>query len=110
MTRAFDELMSCSGKWHVEAKGDVRDFYTWKRSGGAKEIVTRKPTKLAYVAPDVIATNVTPPSMQVGRQTLHFFPDAVFVVSGKQVGAIRYSNLDVQWKQSAFIEEKSGSG
>src|SRR2546430_93338 len=63
LTHAFDDMMSCAGKWHMQASGDVRDLKTWKQSGGATQLVTNKPTNLAYAAPNVVATNITPPSI-----------------------------------------------
>ena len=35
VTRAFDEMMACAGKWHREAQGAVHDLATWKRNAGA---------------------------------------------------------------------------
>jgi len=107
MTHAFDDMMRCSGKWHLQASGVVRDLNTWKHSAGATQTVSSKATTLAYSVPKVIATNITPPSIQAGRQTIHFFPDVAFVVEGNKVGAIGYGNLDVQWKPSPFIEERT---
>ena len=87
MTHAFDDMMRCSGKWYLQASGVVRDLNTWKHSAGATQIVSSKATTLAYSVPKIIATNITPPSIQAGRQTVHFFPDAAFVVQGNKVGA-----------------------
>jgi hypothetical protein len=106
VTQAFDEMLACAGKWHIEAQGAIHDLATWKRNAGANNLVRRKSATLAYSAPKIIASNITPPSIQVGRQTIYFFPDAAFVVDGKQVGAVGYDDLSISWTTGRFIEEK----
>lgn len=107
VTAAFDEFMKSAGKWHVEAGGLVTDLTTWKRNAGASHIVRKKPTVLAYNLPSIIKSNVTPPALAVGRQVLFFLPDVVLVVDGKQIGAVAYSDLRIQYQDSRFIEEAS---
>jgi hypothetical protein len=51
VTQAFDEMMACAGKWHVETHGEVHDLATWKRQAGATGLVKKKATRLAYGAP-----------------------------------------------------------
>lgn len=105
LTSAFDGLNGCSGKWHVAAGGAVTDLTTWKRNAGASHIISKKPTSLAYNLPKVLAANITPPSAQVGLQTLYFLPDCVLVAHGAKVGAVGYSDLELRWQDSNFIEE-----
>ena len=107
MTRAFDEMMACAGKWHREAQGAVHDLATWKRNAGAGRLVKRKLTDLAYATPKVIASNIKPPLIQFGRQSVYFFPDAAFVIDGKKVGAISYDNISIQGEGFSFIEEET---
>ena len=104
VTRAFDKMMACAGKWHREAQGDVHDLATWKRNAGAGRLVKRKSTDLAYATPGVIASNIKPPLIRFGRQSVYFFPDTAFVVDGKQVGAISYDNISIQGEGISFIE------
>ena len=68
LTEAFDLMMSCSSKWHIEAGGAVRDLTTWKQNAGASHLVQKSPTSLNYSLPSIIVSNVTPPALQVGRQ------------------------------------------
>lgn len=105
LTAAFDGLSGSTEKWHVAAGGQVNDLTTWKRNAGASHIVSKKPTSLAYALPKVVASNITPPSAQVGVQTLYFLPDLVLVVHGAKVGAVGYANLDLRWQDSNFIED-----
>jgi hypothetical protein len=107
VTEAFDQLVACAGKWHIEAKGAIHDLTTWKRNAGATSLVNRKAARLTYATPKVIASNITPPSIEFGRQTIYFFPDSAFVVDGKGVGAIGYDDLSILNEESAFIENES---
>jgi hypothetical protein len=92
------------------AQGAVDDLTTWKRNAGATGLVRRKSASLAYATPKVIASNITPPSAQFGRQSIYFFPDAAFVIEGKQVGAISYNNISIHGENSAFIEQDTVPG
>jgi len=104
VTRAFDRLAACQGKWHVAAGGAVQDLTTWKRNAGATHLVTKNPTALSYALPKVLRCNITPPALRVGRQTIYFLPDAAFVVAGSGVGAVSYGDLRLTWQDSNFIE------
>lgn len=105
MIEAFDVLASCAGKWHVAAGGAVQDLTQWKRNAGASHVVQKAPTTLAYALPGVVSSNLTPPSVKVGAQTLYFFPDIVLIEHRKSFGAVGYGGLDLQWQDSNFIED-----
>jgi len=107
LTRAFDTLCGCAATWHVEAGGAVRDLTTWKRNAGASHIVRKKPTLLGYKLPTVVKSNITPPAMHVGKQTIYFLPDVALVEDGARFGAVGYQTLQVAWQDSNFIEEGS---
>lgn len=107
LTQAFDQLAASSMKWHVDAGGAVRDLHTWKRNAGATTILDKRPTEFGYALPRVLKTNVTPPSMKVGKETLYWLPDVVLVVESGKVGAVAYDMLDIQWQDSRFIEEEA---
>lgn len=103
--RCFDAMAACIGKWHVEAGGAVRDLTTWKRNAGATHIVRKKPTALGYKLPSAVRCNLTPPALHVGRQVIYFFPDVAVIDDGRRVGAVGYSDLQITWQDSNFIEE-----
>jgi len=102
---AFDALNACAGKWHIEAGGAISDLTTWKRNAGASYLVKRTATKLAYALPKVIKSNITPPSMHVGKQVIYFLPDVALVSHNSRYGAVSYSDLRVRWQESRFIED-----
>lgn len=104
LVQGFDALNGCAGKWHIEAGGAIQSLAAWKRNAGASHLVNRKATTLAYSLPSVIKSNVTPPAIHVGRQTMFFMPDVVFMQDGKRIGAVGYSDLRIRWQDSRFIE------
>ena len=104
LTVAFDQLLACQGKWHVDAGGAVQDVHAWKRNAGASPLIDRRPTTFAYALPTVLKANITPPAMRVGKETLLFLPDVVLVVEKDKVGAVAYDALNVRYDQSGFIE------
>lgn len=99
---AIDELAACGGKWHVEAEGAVDDR---KRHAGASSVVRRKPTQLAKGEPPFVKTNLSLPSILVGRQTLWFFPDRLLVFEPGGVGAVSYEQIKIERRQTRFIED-----
>lgn len=107
MTRAFDVLRTCAGIWHVDAGGAVRDIHTWKRNGGASHILDKRPTSFSYSLPRVIKSNITPPAIKSGKETLYFLPDFLLVVENAKIGAVAYERLNIQWQDSYFIENQA---
>ena len=110
LTGAFDNLMSCVGKWHVDSGGVVRDIHAWKRNAGAGHLIDRRPTVFSYALPRVLKSNVTPPAMKVGKETIYFLPDVALVVEGNKVGAVAYDALDIRFQDSNFIETNTVPG
>lgn len=102
---AFDGLNGCAGKWHIEAGGAINDLTTWKRNAGASHLVKRTATKLGYALPKVIKSNITPPSMYVGKQVIYFMPDVALISHNSRFGAVSYSDLRIRWQESRFIED-----
>ena len=105
VTEAFDVMMACEGKWHVSAGGAVRDLTTWKQNAGASHVVDKKPTSLDYSLPPVIKSNITPPSIGVGTQRVHFLPDVMLIEDNEKIGAIGYADLELRSQNTRFIED-----
>ncbi|ESX14101.1 hypothetical protein X767_29735 [Mesorhizobium sp. LSJC264A00] len=101
---AFETLTGCAGRWHVAAGGKIENLTAWKRNAGASMLVDKKPTTLTSSLPKVVRSNVTPPSIHVGRQVLFFMPDLVLVKDGNRYGAVGYADLQTQFAPSNFIE------
>lgn len=105
LVETFDRLAACGGKWHVAAGGAVRDMHTWKTNAGASHLVSKSPTQLNYSLPSVLKSNITPPSIGVGKQTLFLLPDVALLEHGGRFGAIAYADLVISHQLSRFIEE-----
>jgi hypothetical protein len=107
LAKAFDGLSGCVGKWHIDAGGAVRDLHSWKRNAGAGHIVDKRPTTFDYSLPRVVKSNITPPAIKSGKETLYFLPDFLLVVESEKVGAVAYDNLSIEWQDSNFIENEA---
>lgn len=99
---SFGLLSSSSSKWHVEAEGAVKDR---KRNAGATNLIKRTSISLGIGNPPYVKTNVSVPSIPVGKQTLYFFPDKVLIFEPNGVGAVSYSNLRISVENTRFIED-----
>lgn len=99
---AFEQVSSCSSKWHVEAEGAVKDR---KRNAGATSIIKRTSISLTKGNPPYVKTNISVPSIPVGKQTLYFFPDKMLVFEINGVGAVSYQNLNILVEDTRFIED-----
>jgi hypothetical protein len=98
---AFDELTRCGRVGHIGAKGAVKDT---KYHAGASTLVKRKTIRPSTSPPPRVKTNIAVPSIPVGRQTLHFFPDRILVFDRNGVGSIGYDALEVDVQETRFIE------
>jgi hypothetical protein len=67
--------------------------------------VDRRPTFFGYSLPKVVKCNITPPTMQVGKETLYLLPDLMLVVEKDKVGAVAYDTLSIRFQDSTFIED-----
>ena len=101
---SFGQLSSSSSKWHVEAEGAVKDR---KRNAGATSVIERTLISLGLGNPPYVKTNVSVPSIPVGKQTLYFFPDKVLIFEPNGVGAVSYPNLRISVESTRFIEDGS---
>lgn len=95
-------LAGCSRVWHIEAEGAVRDR---KYHAGASHLVRRQPTRIRLAEPPYLTTNIATVAIEVGRQTLHFFPDRLLVYDPGGVGAVAYRDLKLDPARTTFIED-----
>lgn len=110
LLEAFQILAACNAKWHVAAGGAVRDLDTWKRNAGASHIISKSAIQLTFSLPAELKSNVTPPSMPVGKQVLYFLPDVILLKHDGRFGAIGYDTLRVCHQSTRFIEDGAVPG
>lgn len=102
MHSGANALATASAAWHVSSHAAVFDR---KYHAGANTVVQRQPTRFVVTAPPFVQTNVQTIAVNVGGQTLHFFPDRVLVYDSNGVGAVSYQSLQVRVSSTRFVEE-----
>lgn len=95
-------LASADATWHVSSHARVFDR---KYHAGAGTVVERKPTRFLSAPPPFVQTNIRTVAVNVGTQTLHFFPDRVLIYDAKGVGAVSYQGLQVLVSSTRFVED-----
>ncbi|RXK64270.1 DUF4236 domain-containing protein [Stenotrophomonas sp. MA5] len=95
-------LASANATWHVSSHARVFDR---KYHAGAGTVVERKPTRFVSAPPPFVRTNIQTIAVNVGTQTLHFFPDRVLIYDANGVGAVSYQGLQVLVSSTRFIED-----
>jgi hypothetical protein len=107
LQNAFDQMAASKAHWHVAAAADCTDP---KRNAGASSLLARGRIRLRKAAPSYVKTNVDPPMVSAGKQTLYFFPDRVFVFESAAVGVVPYADLVMKVRTSRFIEQEGVPG
>ena len=95
-------LASANATWHVSSHARVFDR---KYHAGAGTVVERKLTRFVSTPPPFVQTNIQTIAVNVGTQTLHFFPDRVLIYDANGVGAVSYQGLQVLVSSTRFIED-----
>jgi hypothetical protein len=95
-------LASANATWHVSSHARVFDR---KYHAGAGTVVERKLTRFQSTPPPFVQTNIQTVAVNVGTQTLHFFPDRVLIYDANGVGAVSYQGLQVLVSSTRFIED-----
>jgi hypothetical protein len=104
LRNAFARLAGCGGVWHVEAAGQTTD---WKRNAGVSTLERRTNNCPTISRPPRVECNVDVPSLSTGRTHLYFFPDRLLVYDSSGVGAVSYTDLNVQAGETRFVEDES---
>lgn len=100
----FDSLSKLSAAnrvWFTETSARVTDK---KYHSGADSLIDRATAAIKVKKPQKIKTNIDIIAIVFGKQTLYFFPDKIFIYEGKNVGAISYSELEIDIGTTQFIE------
>lgn len=95
------DLGKCGRVWRVQGTSAVQDS---KYHSGMGEIVHRSVIKPAEKLPPLIKSNLPVVKLPLSPSTMYFFPDRIFIFSGREVGAVSYSDLEIQVTQSEFVE------
>ncbi|WP_420971986.1 hypothetical protein [Bradyrhizobium sp. B120] len=102
LSRAFGVMASCSGLWRIPLEKQETD---WKRNAGASKTVQRTRIAFARSKPPLVASNVDFLQLPLGKETIYLTPDAVLVVVGGAIAAMKYADVDLSYQQTRFIED-----
>lgn len=95
--------MSQSNKlWRITQLSTVVDR---KYSSGAGQSVHRVPCVSSSEVPFPFKCNVPTISFKSKKETLLFLPDKLFIIQGRSVGALNYSDIQITANASQFVED-----
>lgn len=86
--------------WQIISEDSINK----KVSGGADRGINRIAAKAINKVPFFIRPNVTPFGLQLKKKQLFFLPDKLLVISGRKVGAINYTDVQMGLGVTNFIE------
>jgi Protein of unknown function (DUF4236) len=104
LLNALQTLASSTRIWRVLSQ---QGFVDGKYNAGANTLLKKKPSFVLLAAPAHVQTQLAVWSLKLDDQTLYFFPDRILVYEGNRVGAVNYSGLSVDVRQTRFVEENS---
>ncbi len=90
--------------WQIITAAQIQDS---KAHGGAKTSVTRIPSKAINKVPYFLKTNIKPFGLQLKKKQLFFLPDKLLIIDGRKVGALNYSDINLNLGKTNFIESES---
>ena len=102
--RLFEALSRTSAIWSVKTQINHGD---WKRNAGAGISVARQSVRVGFGAPPNVLTNAVVGFMELGGQTLYFFPDRLMIFGAGDVAAIGYESLMPTWDRVRFVEDQT---
>lgn len=100
---AFARVCAADRFWLIQSEARVLDR---KYHAGAGQSIRRTPVCPALGLPLRMRSNVTPPRIPAGRQTLYLFPDRLLVFDRGKIGAVEYSELTIDAAFLSFVESE----
>lgn len=100
------EGMSNSKIWQVTSSGKVQSGYQRKVNAGATGLIKRSSVKCSEGGPPQIVSNISIPSIEVGRQGVYCLPDQLLIRDGKTYVQLDYSAVQLSCNETRFIEDE----
>lgn len=104
LLNAIKALSGCSIVWRLWTQQSVRDP---KYHAGARTLVSKKQAGVTLGPPPFFQIDLPVWCLALGNQNLYLFPDRILIYQGKNVGAVSYSDLQVQSAPTRFVEDSS---
>lgn len=101
---AFMKIANSKKLWRVVQSNQVIDT---KYTGGAVSSLKRETCRVMEKAPFPFKTNEKVLTFKMSGETLAFFPDKLFLISGMNVGAISYDDLSFSISNIRFVEDQT---
>lgn len=96
-------ITECNKVWRIMQSSMVIDR---KYAAGASNTVKRTACKAGTKAPFPFKPNLQIASFKVGKETLLFLPDKLFIIQGSKIGALNYSDIFSSTHTTRFIESE----
>jgi DNA polymerase-3 subunit epsilon len=106
LTDVFGLLQASQRKWRINEAGRVETAYQSKVNAGASALISRSPAVVSLDPPSVLKTNITVPTITVGKAALLFLPDRILVREGRTYAEVAYSALETASYGQNFIENE----
>jgi hypothetical protein len=104
MVDATTELSSAQGLWRVVQAGRTTNPYQQKVNAGAGMVLSRIAARAHLIGPKNLITNVSVPTIEAGKLSIHFLPDRVLVCDQKKYTDIGYATIATSATVTRFIE------
>jgi uncharacterized RDD family membrane protein YckC len=105
LVESWGGLAHSAGLWRMTSQGALNTTHLRKVNAGASTLINRVSAVVSLHAPAVLVTNIAVPSVQAGRQSLHFLPDRLLVQAGRRFSEVSYAQLTVHCAQTRYIED-----
>lgn len=102
--RPMIRIAGCDKVWRIMQTSKVIDK---KYASGASTTVNRTACKATIKAPFPFKANVPVAAFKAGKETLLFLPDKLFIMQGSKIGALNYSDIDINAHATRFHESQS---
>lgn len=97
------EISKSKAIWRVNQSSKVIDK---KYQAGAGSVIKREKCTTSRVVPFPFKANTEVVTFNLGKETLIFLPDKLFVIQNGKIGALNYEDVKTSVKGQRFIEDQ----
>jgi DnaJ domain len=106
LNQALDILAHSHRVWKINSSDPN---YDWKRHGGASALLTRSNVRLGVTQLAMLVSNITPFCIDIFSHKIYFYPDRIYILSGKYWSAISYDSVTIEVGKTQYIESQGVS-
>ncbi len=101
---SLQEISKSKMLWYISQTSKIIDK---KYAAGANNSIKRNPCKVSTKVPFPFKTNASAVCFKIGKETLAFLPDKLFVFQNGKIGALSYSDVTTEIHGQCFIEKEA---